>query len=125
MSHRRHQQSKYLELYCCLSNEFLLTYPQPQILSCDQKKKKKKTCRNANAFNLPLSKYDTKSEGVRSTRIMSRESPDHQVEIYMKKHSSDKADGDKQTSKSAHKVFDTIHQQKISDDHGLRLSVSC
>ncbi|CAF0719024.1 unnamed protein product [Adineta ricciae] len=122
MSHRRHRQSKYLELYCCLSNEFLLTYPQPQILSYDDKKKKKKTCRNTNAFNSLPTKYDSKSEGIKSTRIMSREPPNHQVEIYMKKDSSDKADGDKQTKKSARKVFDTIHQLKINDDRELRLS---
>ncbi|CAF1341320.1 unnamed protein product [Adineta ricciae] len=121
MSHRRHRQSKYLELYCCLSNEFLLTYPQPQILSYDQKKKRKR-CRNTNAFNSLPTKYDWKSEEIKSTRIMSREPPNHQVEIYMKKDSSDKADGDKQTKKSARKVFDTIHQLKINDDRGLRLS---
>ncbi|UJR38318.1 hypothetical protein I4U23_030988 [Adineta vaga] len=88
MSRRR--SSKYFDLYCCLSNEFLIAYPQPQILSYDDQRKKRKPSQNTNAFNSTKSKH-----------------------FYMKKDLSNMADGDKQSTNVLH---DKCYQQRFTDE---------
>ena len=123
MSRRDHQ---YLDVYCSLPHEFLITYLQPR-LSVGNQQKKKRNFRNTNALertlSVRLSKYKPKnfldprkrskkhdanemhtSRRRMINKIMSIDSSNHQVELYLKKelakstrhyHPSEMADGDK------------------------------
>jgi hypothetical protein len=139
---RRHYQC--LDLYCCLPNEFSISYPQPQ-LSLYCQKRKRKAHRNTNALELtsslrlskcksknPVHPYRTSKDHRTSethrrrmtNRIMSIESPDYEVEFYMVKeatmnikrhHSSQMADGDKKTE-NTFDLYDEFQQQRFTNN---------
>lgn len=135
---RHHHHHEFLDLYCCLSHEYLIAYPQPQ-LSFYHEQKKKNKYRNTNAFkptsSIRLSKYkpnnsvysnkilkdhyanDTHNyKREKMNKIMSIESIDQEVEFYMikestksvKRHSSQMADGDKKNEKFQQNMIDII-----------------
>ncbi|CAF4675746.1 unnamed protein product [Rotaria sp. Silwood1] len=104
---RHHHHHQCLDLYCCLPNEFLMSYPQPQA-SLYYQQKKKTIDRNRNALeSISLSQrskckpknllhpYRTSKDRYENTanisqerkinKIMSIESVDHEVEYYMVK----------------------------------------
>ena len=130
MTRQHHHQ--FFDLYCYLPNEFLISYPQPQTsLYCQHKKRK--IHRNTNALesasSIRLSKYKPKNllhhkDQIHKRRItnkiMSRESPDQEVEFYMIKestmndkhhYSSQMADGDKRHQN----ILDELQQQRFTN----------
>ncbi|CAF4071089.1 unnamed protein product [Adineta steineri] len=126
---------EFFDLYCCLSDEFLISNPQLQTSSYY----KQKIYRNTNALESSLlssrrSKYKSKHllrpykllkddihtfEKTMKNKIMSIESSDHEVEFYMEKkptvtvkhhqHTSQMADGDKKNT------FHQYQQQRFTD----------
>ncbi|CAF0894055.1 unnamed protein product [Adineta steineri] len=127
---------EFFDLYCCLSDEFLIPNPQLQTSSYY----KQKIYRNTNALESSLlssrrSKYKSKHllrpykllkddihtfEKTMKNKIMSIESSDHEVEFYMEKkptvtvkhhqHTSQMADGDKKNT------FHQYQQQRFTNN---------
>jgi hypothetical protein len=141
MSRRHHNQL--LDLHCDLSNEFLIAYPQPQSSYYSQQENNylQKGHRNSNALEPSFpSRYKPKNllhpyrvskdyhaEDIHPSRrkvrkkIMSIDSPDHEVEFYMVKestmnvrhdHLSQMASGDKKNEN----VPDKFEQQRFMND---------
>ena len=123
----RHHQ--YLDVYCCLSHEFLLAYPQPRS-SIDQRKS-----RNTNALERTKDHYANVVYPSKR-RWMTKESFDDQIELDLNNEEVNRskksnrliqmADGDKRMKNIINNLLDQFGQQRNhhrSKKHGQSSSI--